>query len=152
MRRFLCGCVATAWLFVAFAATAQEDVIGYVKTLQGTAQLVTGSTAQPLKAGMPLRLGQVLKTANPGSVGVTLSDNTQLSVGPDTELTLDEYLFAPAKGDLKLGLKLAKGSMYFVSGVISKLRPDAVSIKTPTGLIGVRGTQFLVRAEPEPKP
>ena len=70
-----------------------------------------------------------------------------MSFGPDTELSVDEYLYAPAQGKLKLGTKLAKGSMNYVSGVIAKLQPDAVSVKTPTGTIGVRGTQFVVLVE-----
>ena len=67
--------------------------------------------------------------------------------GPDTELTVDEYLYAPSQGKLKLGSKLTKGTMNYVSGVIAKLQPDAVSVRTPTGTIGVRGTQFLLMVE-----
>ena len=71
-----------------------------------------------------------------------------MSFGPDTELTVDEYLYAPGKGDLKFGASMTKGSLNVVSGVIAKLRPDAVALKTPTGTIGVRGTNFAVRVEP----
>ncbi|MND08583.1 hypothetical protein D3C83_313120 [compost metagenome] len=63
-------------------------------------------------------------------------------------MTVDEYLYAPGKGDLRLGTSMTKGSLQMVSGVIAKLKPDAVSVKTPTGTIGVRGTHFLVKVEP----
>jgi len=78
---------------------------------------------------------------------VTFKDDTVMSFGADTELTVDEYLYAPGQGRLKLGSSLAKGSMNYVSGAIAKLQPDAVSVKTPTGTIGVRGTQFVVKVD-----
>lgn len=128
---------------------AQDSVIGYVKTTQANASLVMGSEQVPAEPGMPLMRGHVLKTGNPGSMGVTLKDNTQLSIGPDTELALDSYSYSPGKGDLKLNLNVFKGSLYYVSGVIARLKPEAVSIKTPTGLIGVRGTRFLAKVDPQ---
>jgi len=70
-----------------------------------------------------------------------------MSFGPNTELTVSEYLYAPGQGKLRLGSKLTKGSLNYVSGVIAKLKPDAVTLETPTGTIGVRGTQFLVKVE-----
>ena len=82
-------------------------------------------------------------------MGVTFKDETVMSFGPDTELTVDEYLYTPSQGKLKLGSKLTKGSLNYVSGVIAKLQPDAVSVATPTGTIGVRGTQFVVKIEDE---
>jgi hypothetical protein len=43
---------------------------------------------------------------------------------------------------------MTKGSLQMVSGVIAKLKPDAASLKTPTGTIGIRGTHFAVKVEP----
>lgn len=141
--------LAGALCFTACSAMAQDSVIGYVKTTQANASLVMGSEQVPAEPGMPLLRGHVLKTGNPGSMGVTLKDNTQLSIGPDTELALDNYAYAPGKGDLKLNLNIFKGSLYYVSGVIARLKPEGVSIKTPTGLIGVRGTRFLAKVDPQ---
>jgi len=81
-------------------------------------------------------------------MGVTFKDNTVMSFGPDTELTVDEYLYAPGKGQLKFSTSLLKGSLQVVSGVIAKLKPQSVTMKTPTGIIGVRGTRFLVKVKP----
>jgi hypothetical protein len=80
-------------------------------------------------------------------LGVTFKDSTVMSFGPSTELTVDEYLYAPAQSSLRLDVNLLKGTLNYVSGVIAKLRPDAVSVKTPAGIIGVRGTQFVARVE-----
>ncbi len=131
---------------------ADDAVIGFVKTVSANASVVTAGEAMPAYPGMALRVGQTLKTGQPGSMGIMLKDNTSLSVGPDTELVMDEYLYAPGKDDLRLTVNFMKGSLNYVSGIIAKLKPEAISIKTPTGMIGVRGTQFLAKVEPEPTP
>lgn len=129
-------------------AHAQTEPIGYVKTVTGDAWVTTAGQRIKAQPGSAILLGSQLRTAAAATMGVTFKDNTVMSFGPDTELTVDEYLYAPAKGQLKLGTRLGQGSLNYVSGVIAKLKPDAVSIKTPSGIIGVRGTQFVVRVDP----
>jgi hypothetical protein len=134
-------------LAAALSAWADEAPIGYVKTLSGAATITTNKNKVSAQLGTPLFQGSQLKTGPKSSMGITFKDDTVMSFGADTELTVDEYLFAPSQGKLKLGSSLAKGSMNYVSGVIAKLQPDAVSVKTPTGTIGVRGTQFVVKVD-----
>ena len=131
---------------------AQDKVIGFIKTVDSNASVMLAGQAVAAQPGMILELGQVLKTGNPGSMGIMLKDNTSLSLGPDSELILDEYLYAPGNGELKLALNFIKGSLHYVSGVIANLKPDAVSIKPPASTIGVRGTQFVAKVDPEVKP
>lgn len=138
-----------ALTIAAVAATAQTApaAIGYVKTVTGDAWVSTAGQRNKATPGTPVLLGSQLKTYADSSLGVTFKDNTVMSFGPDTELTVDEYLYAPAQGQLRLGTNLFKGSMNYVSGVIAKLKPEAVTVKTPTGIIGVRGTQFVAKVE-----
>lgn len=146
MRQWM---IVLVGMFSVFAVKADEAAIGYVKTASGEAFVVSRGDKIAAKAGTPVFQGSQLKTGPKSSLGVTFKDETVMSFGPDTELTVDEYLYAPSQGKLKLGSKMAKGSMNYVSGVIAKLQPDAVSVTTPTGTIGVRGTQFAVRVEEE---
>jgi hypothetical protein len=88
-----------------------------------------------------------LRTGAKSSLGVTFRDDTVMSFGSDTELTVDEYLYAPAQGRFRLGASLLRGSLNYVSDLIAKVQPDAVSVKTPTGIIGVRGTRFVVKVD-----
>lgn len=135
-------------MVVTTPAWAQE-AIGFVKTVAGDATVTDGGKAVKAVPGTPIRLNSVLKTGAKGTMGVTFKDNQVMSFGPDTELTVDEYLYAPAKGDLKFSASMSKGTLNVVSGVIAKLNPEAVSLKTPTGQIGVRGTNYVVRVEPQ---
>lgn len=140
--------VVACLVFASVAATwADEAPIGFVKTVAGEATITTGKNKVNAQPGTPLFEGSQLKTGHKSSLGVTFKDDTVMSFGSDTELTVDDYLYAPSQGKLKLGSTLAKGSMNYVSGVIAKLQPDAVAVKTPTGTIGVRGTQFVVKVE-----
>jgi len=126
---------------------AQAEAIGFVKTLNGGNATIRASddSERPATVGSELNVGDTIRTDRRASLGLTLKDDTMMSVGPDTELTLEEYLFEPARGDLKLGSRLGRGTLQYVSGNIARLQPDAVSVTTPTGTIGVRGTQFVVK-------
>lgn len=126
---------------------AQDAVIGYVKTAQDEASLVVDGKPVKAQPGMPVQIGNVLKTGKQGSLGVTFRDNTMMSIGPDTELVVDEYLYAPGKGELKLVATMVKGTLQYISGVIARLRPEAVTVKTPVGIIGVRGTRYVAMVE-----
>lgn len=147
IRQFL---TASAILMLASAAAlsqAHAEVVGSVKTVTGEAWVITAQQRVKAQVGTPVNLGSQLKTAKASSMGVTFKDNTLMSFGPDTEMTVDEFLFSPTQGQLKLGTRLDKGSLNYVSGLIAKLKPEAVTVKTPTGTIGVRGTQFLLNVD-----
>lgn len=134
-------------LLLAAGAWADEAPIGYVKNVSGEASVTTAGKQVKAVVGTAIYQGSVLKTGAKSSMGVTFKDETVMSFGPDTSLTVDEYLYAPAQGKLKLASRLGKGSLNYVSGVIAKLKPDAVSVSTPSGIIGVRGTHFVVKVE-----
>ncbi|HQC81461.1 MAG TPA: FecR domain-containing protein [Accumulibacter sp.] len=147
MRQYL---ITPLILLTALSAAAQEAAIGYVKTVSGEATVATSATldkAVAARVGAPVYLGNVLRTGAKGTLGVTFKDETVMSFGPNTEITVDEYLYDPAVNKLRMNAKLTKGSMNYLSGVIAKLRPEGVSIVMPSATIGVRGTHFVVRVE-----
>ena len=143
-RALLITCLSGS---VSTSVLAQSDVIGVVKTAAPDAAIVSNGRSTPAVPGTPVMRKSILHTGAQGSLGVTFKDNTRISIGPDTEVSVDDYLYAPSKGDLQLGASISKGTLEYVSGVIAKLKPEAVSIKTPTGTIGVRGTKFVVKVE-----
>lgn len=141
---------ALACLLAGAHAHATEAPIAFVKTVTGEARVVTAGHARAAAVGMPVHLGSTLQTGAKGSLGVTFRDETVMSFGPNTELMVDEYLYAPDKRDGRLGTRLAKGTLNYVSGAIAKLKPEAVQVRTPTGTIGVRGTRFVVKVDDTP--
>lgn len=132
-------------------AQAQDGVIGFVKTVKPDASVLSAGNAVVAVPGTPIMLGQTLKTGPQGSMGVTFKDDTVMSFGPNTELVVEEYLYAPNKGEVKLLASLTRGTLYYVSGVIARLKPEAVAVRTPVGIIGVRGTRFVASVEEDKK-
>jgi hypothetical protein len=130
------------------AGNAMAQGAGYVKTASGQVSIVSAGKTMPAQAGMAVAVGDVVRTGADGSLGITLKDNTMLSFGPSTTFTLEDFLFAPAESRLQLGGSIAAGSLHYVSGAIARLKPEAVRIKTPTGIIGVRGTRFVAVVQP----
>jgi len=147
MKQFFATWGLTIALLASHAACADDAVIGYIKTI--TDQTTIAQSGEPVKAslGAPIAVGDVIKTDQSGTAGLTLKDNTILSIGPNTELKIEAYQFQPQADKLQLNACLLKGTLHYISGVIAKLRPEAVTIKTPTGVIAVRGTRFLVKIE-----
>ena len=139
------ACVGSLILPACFfspSATAQDKPIGYVKVVTSDAAIVTGSKSKIAIVGTPVHIGDQLHTGKNGSMGVTFRDDTTMSIGSETDITVDEYLYSPGAGALRLVANLTRGTLNYVSGVIARLRPEAVLIKTPTATIGVRGTHF----------
>ena len=153
MRRVISSFLSTLALLLVtlpLPSQAQNAPVGYVKTVVGEAWVSTAGQRVKAEPGTAVLLGSALRTGTDAALGVTFKDNTVMSFGPNTELTVDEYLYAPAQGQLKLSTRLIRGTLNYISGVIEKLKPEAVSVKTPTGIIGVRGTQFVASVEEQP--
>ncbi|KQP15188.1 hypothetical protein ASF43_14285 [Pseudorhodoferax sp. Leaf267] len=126
------------------AGAAQAAPAGYIKNVMGQATVTSGTSTAAAMPGMALSAGDVIRTGGDGSLGAVMKDNTVLSFGPATTFTLEDYAFEPTQGLLKLGVRIAQGTLHYLSGTIAKLNPQAVEIKTPSGIIGVRGTRFVV--------
>jgi len=126
---------------------AQVPVVGQVKSVAGSAVVVRSGQEMPVTAGLALQESDSLRTGMDTSLGLTLRDGTRLSMGPETSLHLAEYAFAPAESRLGLTLRLVRGTLAYISGRIAQMAPAAVTIETPTSIIGVRGTYLLVSAE-----
>jgi hypothetical protein len=67
-----------------------------------------------------------------------------VSLGPQTELTVDQFAYDPSHGKFALLLKLGSGILAYVSGKIATFSPESVRVQTPVATIGVRGTKFVV--------
>ena len=137
-----------ALLSDAASAAEPEATIGHVKTVVGEAWVGVRESIVAAQVGTPVLVGSTLKTGPEGSLGVTLNDETVISIGPDSEVSVEEFAFNPEAGDLKLGASMVRGTLNFISGLIAKMRPEAQTVRTPTGMIGVRGTHFLVKVTP----
>jgi len=86
-------------------------------------------------------------TGADGAVGVTFLDNTMVSAGPSTVFSIESYKFNSTTHDGQFDASLKKGSLAVVSGKMVKQTPGSMRVRTPSSVMGVRGTEFLVRVD-----
>jgi len=126
-------------------ALAGTSPVGSVKAVEGQAFILREGSSIPAKAGDRVFEKDTLKTAGNASLAVVLRDDALLSLGPESEVVLDEFIFAPAEGKFSMIAKMLKGTAAYLSGLIVKLSPDSARVETPMGNIGFRGTKCLIR-------
>ena len=130
--------------FLAASASAAE--IGQIKVSNGQVTVERKGESLPGRVGTRLESSDVLKTGPDGSVGITMSDNSLLSTGPNSILSLDRFDFDPTSNQGRFDAQLQKGSLAVISGRIAKQSPEAMTVRTPSAILGVRGTEFVVAA------
>ena len=141
----LVASLALSLLLSSAHASRAADTIGSVKNVRGTATVVRAGETIPAHPGLGLLAGDILETGSDGALGLTLRDDSLLSLGPSSRIALEKFQFAPAEGNLGLTTRIVRGTFAYLSGLIGKLAPDATTFVTPVATIGVRGTRFAVR-------
>ena len=121
---------------------------GRIKIVSGSAFVMRDSGLIRAQAGQVVFEADGLRTGIDGHIGVTLKDDTRVSLGPGSEVRLEQFVYAPASGSLGLVLKIMRGAVAYVSGQIAKLSPDSVRLETPAAIVGVRGTSLAIRVDP----
>ena len=130
-------------------AAAQQPVpAGRIKLVSGAAFVVNDQRRIPAQVGETVFETDSLSTGPDGRLGVTLRDETRISLGPRSEVRIDRFLYSPADGNLAFVLKVVRGIATYVSGRIAKLAPDAVRLETPAAVVGIRGTRLAIRVDP----
>lgn len=127
-------------------AEAPTRPAGLVKRMAGQVTMLRAGQEQSVQPGMPVVAGDTLRTGPDGAVGITLSDDTLLTAGPNSELVITSYAFNPTTQEGSLLASLWRGTLSMVTGLIGKKAPEQVKVQTRTVVLGVRGTEFIVDA------
>lgn len=125
-----------------------SESIGSVKDVQGDAQVLRDGVELPILVGTAIFKKDLIRTGRNASLAVILRDDTTLSLGPESELSLKDYLFEPKESRFSVVLGLLKGTFIYMSGVIGKLSPDSIRLETPDSTIAVRGTRVMIEVKP----
>ncbi len=129
-------------------AAASEGGIGRIKEARGETRIQRGDQVRSAAVGDEVFENDVLETGSESELGVTFEDYSRLSLGPDTTLVIDRYVYSRESGGSFLS-RMTRGTLLYVSGLIAKLSPGASAVDTPVGTIGIRGTRFLARISEE---
>jgi hypothetical protein len=124
--------------------------IGLVKVAKGHVQIQRGTEKLAVKVGTALQTSDVIVTGADGSAGITFTDNSLVSVGPNSVFAIEKYRFDSTTHAVQFEGNLRQGRLAAVSGKMVKQSPESMKIRTPSAIMGVRGTAFVVQVD-EPK-
>jgi hypothetical protein len=135
------------WIAVALVALATPAFaadVGLVKVSKGSVQIQRGSEKLAAPVGAGIQANDVIVTGPDGSAGVTFTDNSLVSVGPNSVFAIDKYSFDTTTHQGEFEGNLKQGRLAAISGKMVKQSPEAMKIRTPSAIMGVRGTEFVV--------
>jgi hypothetical protein len=139
------ACTFTALPRDVTAQDRAEADVGRIKVVRGTVHVERQGQRLPGQVGLGIRASDVIVTGLDGTAGIAFLDQSLLSVGPDTVLAIDRFVFDTTTHEGALDSALRRGTLAGVSGQIAKQAPGAMRVRTPVAILGVRGTEFLVR-------
>jgi len=105
-----------------------------------------GAAQQTLAVGAELVRNERIATDASGRAHLLFLDQTAVTLGPSTDLTIDEFVYNPAQDVGSASVTVGRGVMRFVGGRLSK-QQDA-TIRTPVATIGVRGAIAITEVLP----
>ena len=122
-----------------------QKPIAQIKKVTGQAAVLRSGERRPAIVGDMLFVKDVIETGSDGGIGITFIDNTVFSAGPSSQIALDEFQFDSNDFRGAMLADMRQGTLAVVSGDIARSTPGAIKVKTPTAILGVRGTTFAVQ-------
>jgi hypothetical protein len=126
---------------------AQTNSYGIIKSVSGDVLICNAQKTIKAVPNMKFVQGDLIKTGTESSVGLIFEDDTVASLGANSEITIENFLFNPVDRELSFVVRLLKGSFSFITGQIAKLAPKNVKFETPDATLGVRGTKLLIEID-----
>jgi hypothetical protein len=131
-------------LLAGLIAVPAKAEIATVKRVTGVASIERNKKPLPVVAGTKLETGDLLATGKDGRIAVTFIDDSRFSVGPHSRIHLTRFDFDDTTHQGKSETRVERGALAVVSGQIAHENPKGMTVQTPTSVLGVRGTRFVV--------
>jgi hypothetical protein len=131
-------------LLVATSVSSSTDVVGKVLLIKGLVIADSvGKKQTQLVKGSEVYEQDTIQTAKDGYLVIKMTDDTKITLRPNSKMTLDEFNADPGRESVAIGL--LKGGLRTITGSIGKISPETFQVNTPTTTIGIRGTDFVAR-------
>ena len=151
---------APAWSAVEVAADltpatgvsvhANAEHAAIFKKVQGVVTLRPAADAKaqprPVASGEALAVGERVHAGKDAGASFTLSDGTELMLGARSSAVVREYAFNSTTREGNILIDFLGGQLRVISGLISKKNPESLKVQTPSAVVGVRGTDFVLEA------
>jgi hypothetical protein len=130
-----------------FTGSALAADVGLIKVAKGDVQVQRGSAKMPAQVGTGLQTNDIVLTGPDATAGITFTDNSLVSIGPNSVFAIDKYRFDSTTNAGEFEGNLKQGRLAAVSGKMVKQAPESMKIRTPSAIMGVRGTEFVVQVD-----
>ena len=125
-----------------------KDFIGVISAGIGE---ITNQDSEKLTTGSKIYFGDTIIVKEQSNAQILLLDETAITVGEKSELTIDDFVYDPKSKVGKIVSNIKVGTVRIITGEISKQNPDNLEVNVPSGTIGARGTEFAVVTESDQK-
>ena len=136
-----------ALMALGFAGAVAAADIGLVKVSKGSVELERDGQRRSVPVGTALQPADVIHTGADGAAGITFTDNSLVSIGPNSVFAIDKYRFDTTTHAGEFEGNLRQGRLAAVSGKMVRQSPESMRIRTPSAIMGVRGTEFVVQVD-----
>lgn len=126
---------------------ANSSHVGIVKLFAGDVFIERGNSPIRAEVNMKLMNGDQVRTGANGKVGMIFEDDTLISLGSNSKMSIDDFLFQPSEKSFSFVVRIVQGTVSYISGQIAKLAPNFVRIETPHATVGLRGTHVFVKVD-----
>ena len=133
---------------LSFSLVIANEFIGVVAVGVGN---ISNQKNEKLITGSKIYFGDTIIISEKSNAQILLLDETALTIGEKSELTIDDFVYDPQTKVGKIVSNIKVGTVRVITGEISKQNPDNLEVNIPTGSIGARGTEFIVVTESDKK-
>ena len=134
-------------VFLLFASVANASNNSFVGIIGAAIGDIKNQKDEKLANGSKIFFGDTIISNSKSNAQILFLDQTVLTLGEETELTIDEFVYDPNSQDGSFVSTVKTGTVKFITGEISKKNPDNLEVKVPAGTLGARGTEFVVLSE-----
>ena len=140
IKKFL---ISAFTLIISTTNALSNEFIGVIGVAVGE---INNQKNEKLLNGSKIFYGDTIIVKSKSNAQILFLDETVLTVGENTELTIDDFIYDPKTNDGNFVTNIKSGTVKFITGKISKKNPDNLEVKMPAGTLGARGTEFLIQS------
>ena len=148
MNKITTAFVSLIFLLFSSSNVIANEMIGIVAVGIGD---ISNQNNEKLTTGSKIYFGDTIVVKAQSNAQILLLDETALTVGEKSEITIDEFIYDPQSKVGKIVSNIKIGTVKIITGEISKKNPDNLEVNVPTGSVGARGTEFVVVTESDEK-
>ena len=134
-------------IFIVNSSIASANISEFIGVIGAAIGEIQNQKNEKLVNGSKIFYGDTITSKQQSNAQILFLDQTVLTLGEDTELTIDEFIYDPTSQDGSFVSSVKSGTVKFITGQISKKNPDNLEVKIPSGTLGARGTEFVVLTE-----